>query len=175
MSDYLDLETRRNIYNLLEKNPGLHLSKIAELLNLRISLVEYHLLELEKNELVTTTKEIGFKRYYAATSQIGTKEKQLLSVLRREISLRIILILFKKTKASHGQILQGLKISPSTLSYHLQKLVKNGILMIILSNGEKEYSIINEKEIIQVIIKFKPYQVLESFKDIWDSLNVEWQ
>ena len=173
MSEDLELEIRRKIYDLLEKNPGLHLSKISEILKLRISHVEYHLIYLEKNEIINTAKEKGYKRYYIAKSQVGTQEKKILSLLRQEIPLKIVLILLKKSKAKHGDIIKDVDIAPSTLSYHLKKLVKNNIITIIVDNGEKEYFVINKKEIIQIIIKYKPYKVLESFKDIWSYLQVD--
>jgi len=56
--EILELETRRKIYELIEKNPGLHLSKIAELLKMRVSLAEYHLLFLEKKDTIETIKPI---------------------------------------------------------------------------------------------------------------------
>ena len=49
MSQLIENTIEQQIYTLIQKNPGLHLSKIAEQLNMRISHVEYHLLYLEKN------------------------------------------------------------------------------------------------------------------------------
>ncbi|HUS99823.1 MAG TPA: helix-turn-helix domain-containing protein [Candidatus Thermoplasmatota archaeon] len=64
MQDVLDLETRRKIYDIISKNPGLHLSKIADLLSMRISHVEYHVNFLEKHEIITIEKSTGYKRFY---------------------------------------------------------------------------------------------------------------
>ena len=173
MTEYLDLEIRRKIHELLEKNPGLHLSKIAEMLSLRISHVEYHLLYMEKNELITTTKEKGYTRYYLSGIEIGTKEKKILAILRQEVPLRIVLLIIKKKKAKHGELLTEVDVAASTLSYHLKKMVNKELLTITINKGEKEYSVNNEKEIIQIIIKYKPYMVLESFKDTWLNLGVD--
>ena len=54
---FLELETQRKIYNLIAKNPGLYLSKIVEILNLRIQQAEYHLNQMEKDGLVTVIRE----------------------------------------------------------------------------------------------------------------------
>lgn len=173
MNEYLELETRRKIYDLLKRNPGLHLSKIAELLKLRISHVEYHLIYMGKNKLVTSSKEKGYRRYYIGGSEIGLKDKLILSSLRQEVPLKIVLLLIKNKRARHGDLLKEVGGAPSTLSYHLKKLVKNGILTITIYRGEKEYLVNNEKEIIELIIKYRPYEVLDSFKDIWLYLNVD--
>jgi len=169
MEDYLALESRRKIYDLIEKNPGLHLSKIAFLLNIRKSLLEYHLLYLEKNQVITATKEEGFTRYYVV-GKIGVKEKKLLSLLRQDIPLRIILFLLQHSQAKHKEILENFTIAASTLSYHLKKLVKSGIVMVIVEGEEKKYFVSNEQEIIGLRIRYKPYYALDSFQDIWKDL-----
>ena len=80
MNELLELETRRKIYDLVSRNPGLHLSKIAEMLSMRVSLAEYHLLYLEKNNVIRVAKEAGYTRYYVEGA-IGTLDKRILSVL----------------------------------------------------------------------------------------------
>jgi len=92
MSEFLELKTRKKIYKLISKNPGLHLSMIADLLNMRISLVEYHLSYLEKNELIVARKEQYYKRYYVK-DRVGTRDKKVMALLRQEMPLRIVLFL----------------------------------------------------------------------------------
>ena len=100
MQDVLDLETRRDIYNLIEKNPGLHLSKIANLLSMRTSHVEYHLLFLEKNELIKSEKEKGYKRYFIK-GQVGVRDKRYFIMLRQKTVLHILLVLLKNEGMKH--------------------------------------------------------------------------
>ena len=173
MNEILELETRRKIYNLIARNPGLHFSKIADMLSLRLSLAEYHLLYLEKNKIVISVKEKGYKRYYMEGSKIGVEDKKILSLLRQEIPLRVVLFLLKHANSKHRDILKSLDCAPSTLSYHLKKLVKNGIIAINDEHkDENGYSIVNANEIVKIIVSYKPYAVLESFKDIWGDLTV---
>ena len=173
MDKFLKLETRRKVCDLLSKNPGLHLSKIAEMLNIRISLAEYHLLYMERNNIITAVAEKGYKRYFIESSMIGSKDKRTLAILRQENPLKIVLFLLENPNTIHKEILEKFDISKSTLSYHLKKLVKKGIISIQILSKEKTYKVINEKEIINLLIRFKPYAVLESFKDIWRDLKVE--
>ena len=172
MNDILELETRRKIYNLILENPGLHLSKIAEILKMRISLVEYHLIFLEKNEIITPVRESGYTRFYVF-GEIGIKDKKILSLLRQEIPLRIILFLLKSDSIQHKDILENIDVAPSTLSYHLKKLVKHSIIATQTYGEERGYSIINKQEIIKLLVKYKPYNLIESFKDIWVDLKIE--
>ena len=171
MSETAELETRREIFSLIKNHPGLHLSKISELLNMRVSLVEYHLLTMEKNEVISSIKETGFKRYYIK-DEIGAQDKKVLSILRQEKPLKIILFLLKNPNSRHKEILQNFEMAPSTLSYYLKKIVKKGIISVDTYGDEKGYSVVNEKRITRVLILYKPYAVLDSFKDIWKDLTV---
>ena len=172
MTDVLDLKTRQQIYQLIEKNPGIHLSKIAELTNMRISHAEYHLLFLEKHELIHAQKEKGYKRFYVK-GKIGVEEKRYLSVLRKKIELEIVLSLLKKNDSLlHRELLQNVPISASTLSYHLNNLVKKEILTVEKYGEHKGYTLKNRQAMIEVLIKYKPYNLFEGFSDIWVDLSI---
>ena len=104
---------------------------------------------------------------------IGPKEKRILAVLRQEIPLKIVLFLLKNQNATHKEILERFEITKSTLSYHLKKLVNRGIINIQMLNNEKTYNVMNENEIMMLLIRFKPYRLLDGFKDIWADLTVD--
>ena len=172
MDDVLELEIRRKIYNLIRKNPGLHLSKIAEMLKMRISHVEYHTLYLEKNQVISVEKAEGYSRYYIK-GKVGLADKKIISILRREIPLKIVLLLLDKKLMQHKELIKNFDIAASTLSYHLDKLVKSGIISYQEINTSRFYSIVERDKIIRLILEYKPYNLFESFKDIWDDLKVD--
>jgi predicted transcriptional regulator len=166
MDDILELETRRKIFTLLKKNPGINLSKIAKILNLRVSLVEYHLRYLEKHDMVQSDTHTGFKRYIV-TGEVKSIQKKNFSLLRQKNLLIIVLFLIKKGKANHKQILQQMDISPATLSYHLNRLIKNKIIDVDKQGTSHIYKIIDSNELIAWLIEYKPYNLLDGFNDIW--------
>jgi len=165
---------RDKIIDLVIKNPGLHLSKIAELLNMRISLAEYHLQYLEKNNLITAIKEDGghYKRYYTIDNQIGSEDKTILSLLRQEIRLKIVIYLLMKSKRRHINLLHELDISSSTLSFHINKLVSSNIISVNTYGTEKGYIVNNKKKIIGILLKYGLHLVVEDFKDVWEDLSL---
>lgn len=165
-------ETRKTIYDLIVVNPGLHLSKIAEKLNMRLSLAEYHLQSMEKNHLITAVKDVGYyKRYYIAGDEVGVEKRKIVSLLREEIPLKIVLYLLKHTNAKHKEILENFEITSSTLSYHLNKLVKHGVINVPTYGTEKGYSLRNKSEIIMLLKKYRLIPLAKSFSDIWDDLK----
>jgi len=172
MNDVIELETRRKIYDLVTKNPGLHLSKIAELLDMRISLVEYHLIYLVKSQLFNANKESGYLRFYVK-GEIGIEDKKILSILRQDVPLQILFYLLKNDNSQHKAILENVNIAPSTLSYHLKKMVKFGVLSVKSYGEEKGYFVNDRELIVRLLVKYKPYNLLEGFKDIWIDLTVD--
>jgi len=171
MEDVLELETRRKIFDTISKNPGLHLSKIANLLNMRISHVEYHVNYLEKYDLVVVEKSTGFKRFYIKGT-IGTQDKRYLSILRQKTLLSIVLFLLKNKTVLHKDILENVAISPSTLSYHLNKLVKHEIVEVQRYGENKGYQLKNRQEIITWLIQYKPFDLYEEFTNVWSELSI---
>lgn len=171
MEDVLELETRRKIYDIIEKNPGLHLSKIADVLQMRISHVEYHVNYLEKHDIVTVEKSTGYKRVYVKGT-IGVQDKRYLSVLRQKTLLQIVLFLLKSDTVQHKDILENVPVSPSTLSYHLKKLVKHEIIDVQRYGENKGYYLKNREEIITWLIQYKPFNLYEEFTDVWTDISI---
>jgi predicted transcriptional regulator len=91
-NDVLNLKTRREIYDLIVVNPGLHLREISRRANMSFGGLRYHLDFLLKKGLVITRSNSGYTRYYAP-QKIGKEDQELLDILRQEIPRRIILLL----------------------------------------------------------------------------------
>lgn len=173
MDEILELEIRRKIYTLIKEHPGLYLSKISGLLKIRISLAEYHLNYLENHDLISCLKDEGYKRYYIK-DEIGREDKRILSLLSKKTPLKIVLVLLKYPNIRHRDLIKYFDIAPSTLSYYLKQLFKRGIITIDSENkGKLGYKVVNEKEIIRIITKYEPYNVLDGFKDVWIDFKVE--
>ena len=166
MTEILELETRRKIYNLIVKNPGLHVSRIAELLDLSSQLIDYHLLYMQRHELITIELEEGYKRCYIK-GEIGSEDKRILKFLRQEIPLTIIVYLLKNPYARHRDIYKELGISSPLSSYHLRKLVKSGIIEVSSSGDKHGYIVSNAEKVIELLIRYRPTSVTKMVKDTW--------
>jgi predicted transcriptional regulator len=171
MDNVLELESRRKIYDVISKNPGVHLSKIADLLQMRISHVEYHVNYLEKHDIITVEKVTGYKRFYIRGT-IGFQDKRYLSILRQKTLLHIILFLLKNEVVQHKDILENVTVSASTLSYHLNKLVKHDIIEVRRYGENKGYQLKNREDIVRWLIQYKPFDLYEGFINIWNDLSI---
>jgi len=172
MSKIFELEIRRKIYDLISDNPGLHARKIAEILNISPQLVDYHILYLVRQNLITVEQAEGYKRCFVEGA-IGAVDKKILSLMRREIPLKIILFLLKNPHSRHGEICKELDIKANHLSYHLNKLIKINVVIMSVSGDKTGYSIRDEKEIVQILIKYRPVSVSEIIDETWAGFDIE--
>jgi predicted transcriptional regulator len=172
MKEFLDLEIRRKIYTLIEKNPGLHSRKISELLSLSGQLTDYHLLYLERRDTIISIKESdeGFRRYFIK-GKLGVIERRRIGLLQHEVPLKIVLFLLQHPYSKHSEILDYIGIAKSTLSYHLKRLINRSIIEEHPLGRDKTYTVVNEKEIIDILLRYKPYKRVESLKDTWADLK----
>ncbi len=166
MSEVLHLEIRKQIYKILLLNPGLNLSKIAELLKISVALADYHLHHMETSELITIVKEGGYKRYYVK-GEIGVEDKKILSLFQQEIPLKIVLYLLKHPKSTPKELLKQIDISSALLTYYLKKLVKYNVIQASPKGEKKKYRIANEKQILTLLIRYRPNILLQRFKKTW--------
>ncbi|MCX6666359.1 MAG: winged helix-turn-helix transcriptional regulator [Euryarchaeota archaeon] len=172
------MERKKRLYDLIMQNPGLHLTKIAELLGMSLPLAEYHLRQMERNKEITWVKDTKgyYKTYYTVTGGIKNQDTKILEALRRKTPLKIVLYLIKQPNLKHKDFLDRLGVSSSTLSYHLTELVKNDIVDVQPYGKEKGYTLKNREEIIRIIQKYnlhvELHLALEGIKEMWDDLNL---
>lgn len=167
MHDIFDIEIRRNIYDLISKKPGLNLNEIVKHLQIGHQLAGYHINYLIKNELIVAeAMEEAHRRYYIK-GKVGVIDKKLLPILRQDIPLEIILLLLQQSYLQHKDILAYFQLAPSTLSYYLKKLVKKGVIAVDVVGGIRQYYVVNQKEIIQCIVRYKPSPVYKRVTDTW--------
>lgn len=166
MKDEEDLKVKRKIFNLIKKNPGLHASKIAEILNISWELANYHILYLQRNNLINIVRKDGYNRCFAS-GEIGEKDRNVLSLLRQKNPLKIVLFLLMNPYSKFSEILSAVKVAPSTLSYHLKKLQNKEIIGFELKENEKRFFVKERKYVIQILINYKPYSLIEDYEDMW--------
>ena len=171
------VETRRMIYDLVAQSPGLHLSKIAEMLDMSIPLMDYHLVNMQQEGEISVIKDSKgyYKRYYIADSRIQIDENQILLVLRKKTPLKIVFLILKHPNIQHKDIMKQLNMPSSSLSYHLTKLEENRIIDVHSHGREKGYTLRNRDEIIRILKKYELHIELnlavDGFKDMWDDLS----
>ena len=172
----LDMETRRIIYYYIKKHPGLHLRDISRKLNLKVFNLKYHIKILNKSGYIIQKKEDGFLRLFA-THTVSNGDKKQFSYLRQKTTRNIILIILYNIAASQREICDALEKSPSTINFHINKLVENKVIelapckkgIIPLSCVTRPYKIqkdLTGREIVfRLTDPFTIYRLFNEYKD----------
>jgi len=123
----LEFKRRREIYEFISQNSGLHMRDISRKLNVPFTSLKYHLNYLEKKGFIISRDDGKYRRYFISL-EIGEKEKRILNFLRKRTTLHIILWFFIAVQCSQKDISRFLEKHPTTISFHLRKMIQAGII-----------------------------------------------
>lgn len=148
-ADPLDLATRRRIYGHIVDHPGRFLREIQRDLDMAMGTLEFNLAELVKHGLVTVS-EAENKRFFPA--RMDASEKRLLGILRQEIPRRIAVELLQKLESTPSRMSEVLGLLPSTLNYHLAKLVEAGVIERRRDGRQSYYRLPDPEPVLRLMI-----------------------
>jgi predicted transcriptional regulator len=152
--DIIELEKRRQIYNFLMDNPGIHLRALSRKLNIPKTTLNYHLRNLELKDLINSEIKGKFTRYYAK-NKIGSIDKKILFTLRNNISRRIIFLTFIYDEVYIDELSRGLLNPITTIAYHLRKLKKLDIVESNKNNGRTAYVLKHRDYIYSLFVRYE--------------------
>lgn len=169
------LESRRRIYDYIRQVPGIHLRALQRELAMPLGTLEYHLYQMEREGLLVTREDGRFKGYFPA-DELDRRDRDYLYYLRQEMPRRIALEVAHEPGVSFQNLAQRLPISPSTLSFHLKKLLKAGMVAEAQMGREKTYACLEAVRVQRLVVKYRQTfvdDVVDRFADAWLSLGLE--
>ena len=169
MKDPLELENRRRIHQEVTLNPGLHYRELQRRLGMVPGLLDYHLAYLEERELIVSRREDNYTRYYPS-NRIRESQKAALNVLRQDIPRAVVIYLLMNPGATHKDILATLDVTGATLSYHMKKLVKAGVVEAVKEGRTTRNRVLDEDGVAELLITYKKSFVdnlVDSFAAFW--------
>lgn len=157
--DVLELETRKEIFEYTRANPGVHFSKAKRDLDMETGLLQHHLRTLEDYDVLTSEDHQGKRRLFVA-EELDEAERAILSSLRYETTRHILLFLLEENAARNQAIAEELGVSPATVSWHVPRLVENGIVSEVTDGRTTRYTVTDEELTMQLLVRYR-----ESFVD----------
>ncbi len=167
--DILELDSRRKIYEQVRAVPGIHFREISRRLKIPTGVIEYHLKYLETHELIVSRREGRYKRFFIL-GELGSRDKELLALLRQEMPRRILMHLLLHPKTSHKRLRKEFHISASTLSFHISKLLDSELVLHSRKGRKFQYKVKDEELVAKVLIRFKEGfidEVVDEFAKTW--------
>ena len=138
------------MYDFILKNPGLHERELSRRLNISRSTIRYHLYCLQKQEAVIKISEGKHNRYFAQ-QKIGNGDKKILQLLRQRGTYQIVIFLLACPNSSMRVIADYTEKDPRTISFHLKKLMKIGLIECVPNGKERRFKLNNEEDIYDLI------------------------
>lgn len=164
--DILEQGTRQAIFETIQKNPGLHFRRICRALDKKMGVVQYHVSVLEKNGLIRSIRDGRYKCFFAEdnndmvspddrpTEEMQTLRESIITSLRRKTPQLLITHLAKEETASHQTLSNVASVSPQAITFHTQKLQKEGIIESEKQGRQKFYSLSQQaREITESLMR----------------------
>ena len=137
------MDNTSKILKIIQKNPGIHVKGIMKEGRLQNGVVQYHLRKLEKEGKVKLDKRTRYKRYYSV--DIDESEFPIIANLRKKSKQNVLFAVLSSNDPCFEDVINKIQKSPSTISWNLSGLVKDGIIEKVTKNGKKVYRVKNKK------------------------------
>ena len=121
------------------------------------------------------TRKTGRLKPYFTQGALDRHDRDYLYYLRQDMPRRIALEVADEPGISFQRLAERLPISPSTLSFHLKKLLRAAILVETPQGREKTYSCPQPERVRRLIVQYRSTfvdEVVDRFADAWLNLGV---
>ena len=163
-------DTKTILLRLIDQNPGIRYRELLRLTRLANGVLAYHLSALEKSEGMKVDRRPGMTRYFSTS--VSDKESDVLRNVRRESIRKILLFLLDHDLCTFNEIVDYMHKAPATISSHLTRLKKEGIITV--RYGEYHLYRLADKELISdVLSKYKSSfadKVVDNYVEIVEEL-----
>lgn len=137
---------------------------------LSFGMISYHLAYLVKCNLIKEEKDGNYVRFYPIT--VDVKDEKLLALLRQRSVRTILIFIVSREGCSHQEISTGVNLSPSTTTWHLKKLIENGIVVSDKKIKGRAYFLgIPKERIMNLFITYKESfldRLVDGLLDLWE-------
>jgi predicted transcriptional regulator len=155
-----DSENRTRIYDYIKKNPGAHLRMITRELEVGMGATQHHLDILERSGKVRSRRINIYRHYYAV--EVLEAEHNILAFLRQETAMDILTYLMEHPKSTQSDIINFKGFSAPTISWHMSRLEKAGLVNSIKDGRTMIYSIADIQSISTALKTYHP--------NVWDKM-----
>ena len=154
------MERRSEILDTIRRNPGITFRGLARELGIGIGDLQYHLRRLEKEGKVFSRK-VGRRRYIFPRG-LEEEAQRLLIAISTETRRNILLLLMERPM-SQKELSERLKVSQPTVSYHMNELLRLGVVKAERSGKNVIYTLsYDPRTLVRLIEEYRP--------SLWDRL-----
>lgn len=161
--------SRVRIWFLVTLLPGVHLRELQRLLGMSFNSTRYHVERLAKAGEILRVEDGGYSRLYPVG--ISDQEKILFTSVRGKTDRKILACLSARGGLSSKRLCDLTTLAKSTVSEHLDRLIKDGVVKTRLGEADTVYELENPAR-IQLLMRTQNPTLLERatsrFIDLWE-------
>lgn len=164
------LGVRGVILGFIDRYPGVHAREIERRLALSNKLATYHLGSLERDGLVRRVDDVGYTRF-VPEGLAAQEDIAFICLMRRPVALRITLLLLDEGELQQGEVAKRLGLAKASITYHLARLTKPGIVSCRREGRESYYSVSDARATRRRLRTFEPMPgELGTFAGMWNDI-----
>ena len=168
--NFLEVGIRQKLLTLISECPGIHFRDAQRRTQSATGSLTYHLDCLVKAGLLTTVRDGKYLRYYACKER-PIEEKGILELSRRKTDRHILLLLLQNEANTNEELSKILSLSPSTISWHIKKLIETNILSVKVEGRKVFYSVNSPELVSAILINYKESYIdklVDRFVEMWE-------
>lgn len=120
--DALENDTRRNIYEIVQNDPGVCIKDVATDADVSYSTASYHLDRLVRMDYIARRKEGNKVLYYKNGGTFTQGEQQLVPLLKNTEAMRVFQHILENPWCYRAEVAEALGVSHTTINWHLDNL-----------------------------------------------------
>jgi len=166
----LELESRREIYQLISGSPGLHFRELQRRLDIAYGKLQYHIEVLVKHGLIEEEKTEEYSRFYLSNFK-SIMEREIMSLLRQKSVRHILVYLLENPGSQNKDIADATGLSPSTISWHIGRLLHSGAILQQRQETESSYFISEPDIVVRLLTTYKTTfidRIVDRYVDLWE-------
>ena len=128
----LEHRVRANIYDYINRNPGVHYRGIMSDLNLQMGVLTHHLNMLEQEQYIKSAQDGMYRRFYPKNAVVNT------ALILNDVQTRILQLIQSTPGISQVGISRTLGLTRKVVYYHVKILANAGFVHMETAGRESQ-------------------------------------
>ena len=144
------------VLEFIQQNPGCHLRRIKNDLDMSMGTTQYHLNSLEKAGKIVSERH-SLHRFYFPVGIFQAEQKNILKILNQGTLREILLFIIERKNPTQAEISDHVKITAASVNWHIKRLLELGIINQAREGKFKRYEFVGTPaHIIKILKEYHP-------------------
>ncbi len=175
-----ETDIRARILAAVSAMPGVHMRELERSTGISLGGLTHHLRVLEQQGALVGLSDGYYHRYFLpslvlpeASRRLNEVDRRLLALCRRPASLAIVLNLAADGPLTHEDLRARLRRSKGTVTYHLSRVIEEGIVRVVRDPRGDLYELADSKRVLSTLVTFATTlrDHVDGFAALWSALG----